>query len=44
MILLDNDVLIDIAMDRQPHSELARELLARIERSSEDAFGVAFRV
>ena len=38
MILLDNDVLIDFALDRQPHSELATELLERIQRSDEDGF------
>ena len=37
MILLDTDVLIDVALDRQPHSELATELMERIERSSEGA-------
>ena len=38
MILLDNDVLVDFALDRQPHSELATELLERIQRSDEDGF------
>ena len=37
MILFDTDVLIDFALDRQPYSELATELLRRIERGSEDA-------
>ncbi len=37
MILFDTDVLLDFALDRQPHSELATELLERIERSSEGA-------
>ena len=29
MILLDTDVLIDVALDRRPHSEPASELLDR---------------
>ncbi len=37
MILLDTDVLIDIALDRMPHSEAAFELLDRIERGVEPA-------
>ena len=37
MILLDNDVLIDIALDRHPHSEPASELLDIIESGSETA-------
>ena len=37
MILLDNDVLIDIALDRYPHSEPASELLNIIESGSETA-------
>ena len=37
MILLDTDVLIDIALDRSPHSEQASELLDRIERGTESA-------
>ncbi len=37
MILLDTDVLIDIALDRLPHSEAAFELLDRIERGVEPA-------
>ena len=37
MILFDTDILIDIALDRQPHSELATDLLRRIERGSEGA-------
>ena len=35
MILLDTDVLIDLALDRRPHSEHASELLDQIERGSE---------
>ncbi len=37
MILLDTDVLIDIALDRRPHSEPASELLDRIEHGEESA-------
>jgi len=32
MILLDTDVLIDVALDRAPYSEPAAELLEQIER------------
>ena len=38
MILLDTDVLIDIALDRRPHSGPASELLDRIEHGAESAF------
>ena len=38
MILLDTDVLIDVALDRRPHSDLAAELLDRIEHGAEAAF------
>ena len=38
MILLDTDVLIDVALDRHPHSEPASELLDRIEHGAEAAF------
>ena len=37
MILLDTDVLIDIALDRHPHSGPASELLDRIEHGAESA-------
>ena len=37
MILLDTDVLVDIALDRLPHSEAAFMLLDRIERGNEPA-------
>ncbi len=37
MILLDTDVLIDIALDRHPHSAPAVELLDRIEHGAENA-------
>jgi len=37
MILLDNDVLSDIALDRHPHSGPASELLDMIERGAETA-------
>ena len=32
MILLDTDVLIDVALDRQPHSDSASALLDRLEQ------------
>ena len=37
MILLDTDVLVDVALDRLPHSGPASELLDRIERGDEEA-------
>ena len=37
MILLDTDVLIDVALDRHPHSRPASELLDKIERGFENA-------
>jgi predicted nucleic acid-binding protein len=37
MILLDTDVLIDIALDRRPHASSASELLDRIEHGAESA-------
>ena len=37
MMLLDTDVLIDIALDRHPYSGPASELLDRIERGAADA-------
>ncbi len=37
MILLDTDVLIDIALDRRPHADPAAELLDRIEHGAESA-------
>ena len=38
MMLLDTDVLIDIALDRRPHSDPAADLLDRIESSGETVF------
>lgn len=38
MILLDTDVLIDVALDRLPHSTPAAELLDRIEHGAETAY------
>ena len=38
MIFLDTDVLIDIALDRRPHSGPASELLDRIERGTRGAY------
>ena len=37
MILLDIDVLIDVALDRRPHSDPAAELLDRVEHGAEAA-------
>ena len=37
MILLDTDVLIDIALDRHPHADPAADLLDRIEHGAESA-------
>ena len=36
-MLLDTDVLIDVALDRRPHSGPSSELLDRIERGSRRA-------
>ena len=38
MMLLDTDVLIDVALDRHPHSGPASELLDRIEHGSESGY------
>ena len=38
MILLDTDVLIDVALDRRPYSDPASELLDRIEHGAETAY------
>ena len=37
-MLLDTDVLIDVALDRRPHSGPSSELLDRIERGARRAF------
>ncbi|MDE0507164.1 MAG: PIN domain-containing protein [Gammaproteobacteria bacterium] len=37
MILLDTDVLIDLALDRQPHAPAAARLLDNIEQGAERA-------
>jgi predicted nucleic acid-binding protein len=37
-MLLDTDVLIDVALDRRPHSGPSSELLDRVERGSRRAF------
>lgn len=37
MILLDTDVLIDVALDRHPHAESASEVLDRLERGQQRA-------
>lgn len=38
MILLDTDILIDVALDRSPYSEPAGELLTFLERSPRMSF------
>lgn len=38
MILLDTDVLIDVALDRRPHSDSASEVLDRIEHGAGSAY------
>ena len=37
-MLIDTDVLIDVALDRRPHSEAAAELLDRLERHPRRGF------
>ena len=37
MILLDTDVLIDVALDREPHAAAAAALLERVELGAERA-------
>lgn len=37
-MLLDTDVLIDVALDRRPHSGPSSELLNRVERGPQRAF------
>lgn len=38
MILLDADVLLDVALDRSPHVQASAELLRRLERGPGSAF------
>lgn len=38
MILVDTDVLIDLALDRQPHAEWSAGLIDRLERRAHMAF------
>jgi len=38
LILLDTDVLIDVALDRPPHAEAAAKLLTALERKPRMAF------
>ena len=38
MILLDTDVIIDVALDRRPYADPTSELLDRIERGAEAAY------
>ena len=38
MMLIDTDVLIDVALDRQPFSEAASELLDRLQTGPKRAF------
>lgn len=37
-MLLDTDVLIDVALDRHPHANASREVLDRLERGPRRAF------
>ena len=37
-MLLDTDVLIDVALDRSPHSDPASEILDRLEHGTRNAF------
>ena len=37
-MLLDTDVLIDVALDRRPHAEASSELLDRVERGPRRVF------
>ena len=37
-MLLDTDVLIDLALDRRPHADAASELLDRLEQGARNAF------
>lgn len=37
-MLLDTDLLIDVALDRQPHSNAASEILDRLENDRRNAF------
>lgn len=37
-MLLDTDVLIDVALDRHPHSESSSKLIERVERGARRAF------
>ena len=37
-MLLDTDVLIDVALDRRPHSDPASEILDRLEHGTQNAF------
>ena len=38
MMLLDTDVLIDVALDRHPHSGPASELLDRLQRGATNSY------
>ena len=37
-MLLDTDILIDVALDRRPHSDAATELLDRLQKGPKRAF------
>jgi len=37
-MLLDTDILIDVALDRRPHSDDATELLDRLQQGPKEAF------
>lgn len=38
MMLLDTDILIDVALDRHPHADAAAEILGRLEQEPKKAF------
>ncbi len=38
ILLLDTDILLDVALDRHPHSEAASKLLDRLQRRPGTAF------
>ena len=38
MILIVSDVLMDVALDRRPHAEIASSLLGQLELGTEQAF------
>lgn len=38
MMLLDTDILLDVALDRHPHADAAAEIVSRIEQEPKRAF------